>query len=1399
MDIINQHSATGSLDEALVPSPTLLDGRTETDLLHFMTGLAGLFNFYDETNTINGSWQPFLLKDPVFLLAFISKTSVKDFQGPFLDALAIPLPNTAGYVGDPPDSTQRDETLAFCFNKLFGMLTQVFLRMEHWTRFMELNTDHYELKEYVLRKVRETYAPCFWALLSFREFLFLNRVIPGIAPVDLSRFSDFSQDTWQENKNKAPFWEILNMAAPYKPFENQNWQENPLAPLIQKNDAAGLVEKCRNTLADTGGNVFRFFGNIVEAAKDEYERVKRKKSLFPDTTLLRAFIDLLKEQQQQLNDLSAKHLQFYYKDILGQTEKPAQADTAFLYCSLAKNDAVLNLPKGSLFDAGLDAQKQPILFSSTETNSLNPAQVASVYTLQASPAGTKSPAKSSPARLMPDTPPASSYFLQKIATPSTITTAEDGSVESWGTFGTEAPPAASLKTSGIAFASPMLLLREGLRSLSLDLVFVKPPDTRIFQEPYVRYYLSTASGWYEITTLLQSVNAISLPNTPYVTQLNFVLPTTEPAFEKFSEPVEGITAEWPLFKMEFTQVADFVNPPILTQLSISVNVTGYKTFQFYNDNGDLSPKTPYLPFGPLPLLNSNFILGSTELFSKPLSSLSLTLEWDNLPPDLLAYYQLYNNYLEKYPVPRLIKPSSALQAATLSQEAAAHLQSHNTTVSSAAPLPGSQSPAVPGADSSTNNGSKAGDNSKPKGLAGLLRTFISNPFKSILNRIRKFINNILTGIRDQVKGIQTRINKVVNKLKQAADKIPATVSKIVNGILLFFKRLFSGNSPVIKDAKIPFNNQCFTVNFFLLQQGSWMPTGFLNTNTLPPAPASANVLLFSTDAKGKLTGESCFSSATAPVIPQTPSFPDPSIQNSDPAYSSASQSGFLRLSINGPQVGFGSQLYPAVVAWVALMNARQVSHYWLGGRLLPFPPPPFAPKLASLYANYSANSVYDLTRSAGGDAPIQLYLYSPFGAFLAHDTSLTKEEQAEQIPGNYFLKPEKSGQGKASVGQAASPGLPLYPEFAFSGVMYIGLQNLLAPNLLNLYFEMASNFNPAGNKAPQYFYLGKNGWQPLTVISDSTNALACPGILTVNVPKAICSSTALMPKGLYWLAIATSNNVASCSRTVILTSNGFTVMRSGNKFDHDTVAPTIKAKAITQPLVSIPQLATTTQPFPSFGGRAAENETQFNRSVSLRIKTKDRVISRSDFYTSIALAYPDIFYSRVSHSPGRDIRVYVVKKIADWKTQGAFVPLVADCRLDDIQLYLSQRAGVLFPIQVVNYAPQKVTVWASITVDSNYQNDGVIKQVKQALNIYLSPWIHSLNAQIEIDSGITIAQVSNFISRVHGVSSVSNVKLSTDQGVPVTGGYSEPLGISAPEGYLFVSSMNHQITVPESI
>ena len=122
MNTIDQYSIMLPPVQFLDPGLSLIDGRTEQDWLSFLCDYATLINFYDSNNEVTGNWAPFLLKDPVFLLASISTTRFDEFHSQYANTCnkLAKLLQTATYA--------RETTAAF--NQLFDQLTDIGKRME---------------------------------------------------------------------------------------------------------------------------------------------------------------------------------------------------------------------------------------------------------------------------------------------------------------------------------------------------------------------------------------------------------------------------------------------------------------------------------------------------------------------------------------------------------------------------------------------------------------------------------------------------------------------------------------------------------------------------------------------------------------------------------------------------------------------------------------------------------------------------------------------------------------------------------------------------------------------------------------------------------------------------------------------------------------------------------------------------------------------------------------------------------------------------------------------------------------------------------------------------------------------------------------------------------------------
>ncbi|NHN24926.1 hypothetical protein FIA58_004475 [Flavobacterium jejuense] len=1298
MNILNQNTILTSVEEALVPSSNLIDGRTERDWLSFIADFASLINFYDASNQLSGNWTPFLFKDPIIILASISKTNVVKKQVLFL--------HSCSHIESLFQKDENNTNIGKLISSLFDQIFQLFIKLEHWIRFLLKSDQEFSLKKYILYQVEHIYSGQLWALLSLRRQLILNNIMAKVENIEYSIFQNADPTIWKQSKDKKNYWEILHL--------NSSFFKNKISDFI-------------TAIKNSGDQLFTFFNTITQHAKVAFDKLKETRSHFPDTILMRTFIQLLMHHRNQLNGISQKHLNFYYTDILQQKIKNALPDSVFIAIALSKKDTSFLLPKGSLFDAGVDTQKEPILFSSTENITLNPATIVSAKTIAAATIENTS----------------TKLYLENIATPSLLQKNESGKIEGWPIFGDNNPTiTSSTLTLGFAFASPMLLLKEGNRTINVTLTFNEKGATTFLNN--ATYFLSTQKTWLSVPVSINETNDSSLSVT-----LSITLEASEPAIEAFIKNPDGYDSQWPMLKIQFNSISAGITIPVINTVQFDVTVQNNTTLQLYNDFGALDSKKPFELFGPTPLINSSFIIGSNEIFSKPLQSLQIDMTWDTLPKNFQTYYQEYNTYI-------------------------------SSTITT------TQKQLVP-------------DTSKSHGI------------------LQKIENIIKAGVK-----------LVKDVVKKAVD----TIIALLKEILQLLKDILGIVDP---KATTPFNNTCFTVDFEILNNATWKKIDIVkqgiaiaedgtitpipytvNKYCVPPVDNSSN-LLFSTDNTAQeceLTPKSFFSytalssafkslassnqnakqtATTTEVSPVsttekmvTTFTANPTIQNSPLLFTAESTSGFIKMVLSGPNpYGFGSQIYPEIVGSIALQNALQISKDSKNAKkLIPSAKLPFAPKLKTIVANYSASQSYDLTKT--GDFPLQCYTYAPFINYLTYDALGTVPTY------NYNV-----GDAKI-ISSQASTGIPLVSStYNYKGFLYIELKDVIAPSEINFYVELGrKEGNIPTDTKPDYYYLSTSGWQLLPLLSDGTNNLSCSGIITFNLPKNISNKTSLMNSENYWICLATKSDISNYPEITFLKTNGVLLTRSGTEYLFDTTEPKINSDSITKSHIAIPEIANIVQPFASFGGKAMENDTIKNKRVSNRLKTKDRIVSLTDYYSVIQEEFNDIYYSKSVYK-NKKVSVFVVKRCKSISDYNALTPMITVCAEEKIQQYLKERTSPFTTLTVSNFSYLTVTIDTTITLSNGYEFTGVQKTVTAALKLFLSPWIVTDSPQITIGENLSADDVIYFMRTIEGVSSVDKLTFNTTKlspnGEPIIQTDLTLIQLNQNPELIIASNINHTI------
>ena len=107
--------------------------------------------------------------------------------------------------------------------------------------------------------------------------------------------------------------------------------------------------------------------NLLDPDKIDHAR--------PHVVLFLTFLELLQHAQTQLNDLTRRHLEFYYREALQLSAKQAVPDCVHVLVELADGQDPFLLPQGSLLAAGQDSQGADLFYQTEQDIFANRAKV----------------------------------------------------------------------------------------------------------------------------------------------------------------------------------------------------------------------------------------------------------------------------------------------------------------------------------------------------------------------------------------------------------------------------------------------------------------------------------------------------------------------------------------------------------------------------------------------------------------------------------------------------------------------------------------------------------------------------------------------------------------------------------------------------------------------------------------------------------------------------------------------------------------------------------------------------------------------------------------------------------------------------------------------------------------
>lgn len=628
----------------------------------FAQAYSEFLKYYDSTNSTNDgmNWKPFFSNDVSVQLAVATIQDVEYYKNKIKTCFDY-LITTSNIVLNTSESSVEDDLKK---EELKNNLSSLFNYVGTLARQLDLLKDklpsEIPLKNSLQNQIQSRLAPLFGRLVAYYKAGKNNSLITNA----LSSFNimilgnttiDFSDIINNDKFSLSNDWKICN-ALDWKEYIEGISADNSVYgsdPNVFKKINHIATHNLFTSIFD---QFLKIYARTVSEAKLALEKTLTDwNGHQPHYALFLAFLRLLEYARTEVNTLTGRHLDFYYREILRLKEKSSEPSHAYLLVELANQFQQHIIKAGELFKGGKDDLGHEVFFANDRDFVANQAKIASLKTIYRhgdEKIGTTVSANQNKGRLY-----ASSVSNSDDGLGAELTSID----QSWHPFYNKIYQDGILSEIrmpeaevGFAIASHYLWMSGGERivtikltphpflkkqMISLEKKFSKTSLTKSTRslldlKDDIMCLFTSEKGWIE-----KKGEDLKFTLDPKSGDLELIIKisTADSAITSYLPKTHGynFNTELPilLVKLKHQNNKPYIYSSLqdleIQQINLTVNVQGLKTLAVSNDFGSIDTSKPFQPFGAQPVNGSSFIVGSKEVFQKTLKSASLKISWQN--------------------------------------------------------------------------------------------------------------------------------------------------------------------------------------------------------------------------------------------------------------------------------------------------------------------------------------------------------------------------------------------------------------------------------------------------------------------------------------------------------------------------------------------------------------------------------------------------------------------------------------------------------------------------------------------------------------------------------------------------------------------------------------------------
>jgi hypothetical protein len=1048
----------------------------------------------------------------------------------------------------------------------------------------------------------------------------------------------------------------------------------------------------------------------------------------PHLVLLLAFLQLLRHPRQQFRDITGKHLEYYYRDVLKQTEKEAVPDSLYAVFELAKGHDSCHISKGTLLDAGKDSLGVDIRYATDEDIVVNRARVSSLKTVYAG-----------------------KYHghLHTVHAASIADEEKGTLIIPPGTHTFANIPDEEQLHTGFAVASPVLRLKEGERTIT---VTIEGGEGTILPEEFadISYQsacpfevsLSTGDGWLKISR-------------PRLIAGNFIKGNADDTYDEteipiITRPERGSPIECTVDKSDFEE----------SQTGRCIVLDDGSVYKIKEIAGEATLRK--MTIARAGRVEKTVNLRCCQLFR---NALRFTLHLHAGEPAVTPSEPdgSYHDTGSRYPVIRFMLKKSTPETVTTS---------YYEQFSGFAPAKASIQVTVKGIqDLLLRNEASLIDVKKPfEPFGAAPRTgtgfYIAHPelaakrldslklhieWADLPDNFEEYYKPYFrygstdTPITNASFNAQLKIllNQVWTPLSGAQRLFGDALKKPVSLSYSHFDLKDYNAEPGIVTPASPDPldmDRCFKLE---LGRPDFQHTAYpkvVNEVAAEHAREIAKITSLKLDQALKLMKSPLITKEITGILGQLYDVVKAGVKKVGEAVKAVEKEEkeiAKKLAEAKKQLDKISKETGITIGEKERVDEEPEAPVAI--------PPPYVPVVNTISADYTASVELDLTKGTGNKSSQEnIFQLQPFGHLDLCETDAA---------GRYLL-----------------------PHYEDEGYLYLGISEMQPPTNVSLLYrpergKIVRELKPVGIK---WSYLAQNKWRDFdrnSILMDTTDTLLNMGIIGLSIPEEADAGNTVMPAGRHWLRVSAKENPGAVPDIVgIKTQAAIATFRdSGTAPEH--LAKPLEALSVKGLAQKNPGIKSVIQPADSFNGRMKETSHTFTYRVAERLRHKQRALTGWDYERLVLEEFPQIQKAKCLNArelmqlqreqrPGTaGVVIAVIPDIKAGLPFSSREPGVPTYLLKDITDYLKSHAPAFAEPEVRNPRYRHLQYRMTIGLGRGYDPGYYLTKLNGEIREFLSPWAYGKGSEICFYTGREDSSLLRFIETREYVDFVADLKV----------------------------------------